>query len=148
MVMGVTQFQRLFREAASIDLDKDDIKRLDDFVTARLHDLLLMAQRLAKANGRPVIDWIDVPLTKGLQVDIHNFQRLEEAVEVEAVLERLATLPQLDLDFSEDLEARLPELAGGITYSLARVFRAVDPTIKNPSTHDWRRIEEIYGILL
>ncbi|HEC09479.1 MAG TPA: DUF1931 family protein, partial [Acidimicrobiales bacterium] len=63
MVMGVTQFQRLFREAASIDLDKDDIKRLDDFVTARLHDLLLMAQRLAKANGRPVIDWIDVPLT-------------------------------------------------------------------------------------
>ncbi len=148
MVMGVTQFQRLFREAAGIDIDKDDIKRLDGFITARLHDLLLMAQRLAKANGRPVIDWIDVPLTKGLQADIHNFGRLEEAVEVETVLERLATLPQMDLDLTEELEAHLPELAGGITFSLARVFKVVDPTIRNPSSHDWRRVEEIYDILL
>jgi len=98
MVMGVKQFEKLFREAASLDIDKSDIKRLDDFVNERLHDLLLLAQSKAKANGRPVIDWI--------------------------------------------------EITGGITVSLAKVFKTVDPHLKNPGTEEWEKIEQIYKILL
>jgi len=148
MVMGVKQFEKLFREAASLDIDKSDIKRLDDFVNERLHDLLLLAQSKAKANGRPVIDWIDVPVTKGLQENIHEFRKMDEELSVSEILDSLSKLPPMDLPYSEKLEAKIPEITGGITVSLAKVFKAVDPHLKNPATEEWEKIEKIYKILL
>ncbi|RMF18105.1 MAG: DUF1931 family protein [Alphaproteobacteria bacterium] len=31
---------------------------------------------------------------------------------------------------------------------LARIFRTLDPEMKNPRSEHWEKIEEIYGILL
>ena len=148
MVMGISQFERLFREAASLDVDKSDLKRLDDFVNQKLYDLLLMAQATAKANARDVIEYRDVPVTKGLQESMHQFRALNEEIPVADILASLARLPMMDLSYHEGLEARLPELAGGITMSLAKVFRVVDPKLKNPDTAAWEKVEEIYSILL
>lgn len=148
MVMGVAQFEKLFREAASLDIDKGDIKRLDDFVNERLHDLLLLSQSKAKANGRAAIDWIDVPVTKGLQESIHEFKKMDEALSVSDILEHLSKLPPMDLPYSEELEQKIPDLAGGITVSLAKVFKAVEPKLKNPATAEWEKVEQIYKILL
>jgi hypothetical protein len=148
MVMGVKQFEKLFREAASLDIDKSDIKRLDDFVNERLHDLLLLAQSKAKANGRPVIDWIDVPVTKGLQENIHEFRKMDEELSVSEILDSLSKLPPMDLSYSDELEKKIPEITGGITVSLAKVFKTVDPHLKNPGTEEWEKVEQIYQILL
>ncbi len=137
MVMGVAQFEKLFRHAASLDIDKSDIKRLEDFINNELHSLLLMAQRLAKMNGRDVITEADVPLTKGLQESIHEFRQLNEEVPVAGILEKLAKLPPLDLAIGKDVEEMLPELVGGMVISLAKVFRVIDPTMKNPQTEHW-----------
>ncbi|GIX48406.1 MAG: hypothetical protein KatS3mg131_2617 [Candidatus Tectimicrobiota bacterium] len=65
MVMGVAQLERLFRLTASLDVDEDDLKRLTDFVKHKLHDLLLMGEVAARANGRDVIQVYDLPITKG-----------------------------------------------------------------------------------
>ncbi len=148
MVMAVSQFERLFREAASLDIDKNDIKRTTDFINRRLYDLLLLAQATARANGRDIIEAHDLPLTKGLQASLHAFKALNEKLALAPILEQLARLPTLDLDYSEELEQRLPELAGAITVSLARVFRAVYPKLKNPGSAEWQTIDEIYEVLL
>ena len=148
MVMGIKQFERLFRAAASLDIDKSDKKRLDDFVNARLHDLLLLAQNKARANGRPVIDFIDVPITKGLQENIQEFRKMDEELSIAEILGSLAKLPPMDLPYSKDLEGRIPEITGGITVSLAKIFKVLEPQLKNPGTEEWEKVEQIYQILL
>ena len=41
---GIAKFERLFRKAAQLDVDKEDIVRCEDFINRKLIDLLLMAQ--------------------------------------------------------------------------------------------------------
>jgi hypothetical protein len=64
-VMGFTKFERFFRAAGGVDIDRDDIKRYLDFVNDALYDLLLIGQATAKANVRDVILPWDLPVTKG-----------------------------------------------------------------------------------
>ena len=66
-VMAISKFERFFRLAASLDVDKSDIKRYADFVNQKIYDLLLMGVATAKANDRDVIQPWDLPMTKGLQ---------------------------------------------------------------------------------
>ena len=66
-VMAISKFERFFRLAASLDVDKSDIKRYADFVNQKIYDLLLMGAATAKANDRDVIQPWDLPMTKGLQ---------------------------------------------------------------------------------
>ena len=40
--IAISKFERFFREAAGLDVDKDDVKRHSDFVYQKLYDLLLM----------------------------------------------------------------------------------------------------------
>jgi Domain of unknown function (DUF1931) len=42
--MGVSEFERFFREAASLDIDKDDLRRYNDFVNRKVYDLLVIGQ--------------------------------------------------------------------------------------------------------
>lgn len=148
MVMAVAQFEHLFREAASLDIDKSDIKRLEDFVNQRIHDLLLLGQATAKANGRDIIEVYDLPITKGLQENIRLFKSYDEELNLATILEQLSRLPTLSLDYSDEVRNKLPELAGGITVSLAKVFKAIKPGLKNPATTEWELVERVYEILL
>jgi hypothetical protein len=147
-VMGVARFERFFRAAAGLDVDKDDLKRYNDFIDRKLYDLLLMAQATAKANRRDIIETFDLPITKGLQESIHKFRALNEAVELAPILEQLATYPPLDATPSEEAEARLPEIVGGLSLALARTFKIIDPDRKNPQTAQWDRAQQIFDLLL
>jgi hypothetical protein len=55
-IVGTTKLELLFRRAAGLDLDKDDLKRLSDFVNQKVYDLLLIGQAVAKANNRDMIE--------------------------------------------------------------------------------------------
>jgi uncharacterized protein DUF1931 len=72
--MSIAKFERFFRVAAGLDVDKSDLKRYSDFVNQKIYDLLLRGQATAKANGRDIIEPFDVPITKGLQERIHDFK--------------------------------------------------------------------------
>ena len=87
-VMGFTKFERFFRAAGGVSVDRDDIKRYLDFVNDAIYDLLLIGQATAKANARDIIEPWDLPVTKGLQESTHAFRRVEEEIELGAVLER------------------------------------------------------------
>ena len=133
--------------AAGLDVDKSDLKRYSDFVNAKIYDLLLRGQAAAKANGRVIIEPFDPPITKGLQERIHEFRNIDEQIELKPILDHLAARPPLDLAYSEETEARLPEIAGGISVALARTFKILDPELKNPQSEHWERSQRIFDLL-
>jgi histone H3/H4 len=148
VVTGVTPFERFFREAADLDVDKNDVKRFEDFVREQIADLLTIAEARAKSNDRDVIDSRDLPITKGLQESIHRWRRLQVGAEVRPMLEQIATRPPLDLEVAVDVDEMLPDLAGGVGLALGQTFRIIDPTSRNPATVHWERAFQIFDLLL
>ena len=148
MVMGIKQLQRLFREAGGLDIDKSDVKRLSGFIGERLRDLLLLGQVSASINGRDIIEYQDIPITAGLQQAIRDFKEFDEELLLTPILEQQTSLPPLKLGISDMVEKKMPELVGAITISLARVFKVINPELKNPGAREWEQVEEVYRILL
>ena len=147
-VMSVAKFERFFRIAAGLDVDKQDLKRYSDFINQKVYDLLLRAEAAAKANGRVIIEPFDLPITKGLQESIHQFKKIDEQLEMQPILDQLTAQPPLDLAYGEDLESRLPEVAGGLSVALARTFKIIDGDLKNPQTEHWQRCFRIFDLLM
>jgi hypothetical protein len=147
-LMGVARFERFFRAAAGLDVDKDDLKRFGDFVNQKIYDLLIIGQAAAQANLRGAIEPFDLPITKGLQESMHKFRRMDEDIELQPILDSLAALPQLDLLIGFETQHQLPLIAGGISLALAQTFTIIDPNVKNPQTRQWERAFRIFNLLL
>ncbi len=147
-VQGTHQIERFFRVAAGLDLDKEDIRRYYDFLDEKVSDLLLMAQHTAKANERVRVEPRDLPITKGLQQNIHEFRKLDIDIGVETVLNQSLPEPQMNLPYSEETEARLPDIAGGLTLAIARTFKIMDPDLKHPATREWEKAFRTFNQLL
>ncbi|HVV11430.1 DUF1931 family protein [Amycolatopsis sp.] len=147
-VMGATRFERFFRMAASLDVDKSDLKRYDEFLDRKIYDLFVVAKATAKANGRDVIEPRDLPITKGLQERMHEFLKLDEDLEVVPLLEQLLARPPLGIAIAEDTEARLPAVAGGLSVALAQAFKIIGPRVKNPGSAEWDQVFQVFELLL
>ena len=147
-VMGFMKFERLFRAAAEVRVDRDDIKSYLDFVDGAVYDLLVVGKAAAKANARDVIEPSDLPVTKGLQESVHEFQRLDEEIELRPLLETLAARPPLDITLSEATEIRLPLLYGGITVALAKTFKILDAELKTVHKREWERSFTLFRLLI
>jgi hypothetical protein len=147
-VMAVPRFERLFRRAAGIDVDKMDLRRYSDFINRKLYDLLVVGEEAARLNGRDSIEPVHLPIANGLQKCIEEFRTLDEEVELDPILDQLAARPPLDLPYDEELEALLPVIVGGLSVALAHSFKIIDPTLKNPSTEHWQRSFQVFDLLL
>ena len=148
-VIYITRLEHFFRLAAELEVGKDDLKRHADFVHRKTHDLLLRAEATARANGRDVIEAIDLPITKGLQECIYACRKIDaQELPLEPVLEALAQLPQLDLGYGETLLPALPGVVGGLTYALARSFKIIDPKLKHPHGEHWRAAFQLFDLLV
>ena len=84
---------------------------------------MVIGQAAAKANVRDVIEPWDLPITKGLQESMHQFEKLEEEIELQPILESLTARPPLDVTLDEETQARLPLIFGGISVALAKTFK-------------------------
>jgi hypothetical protein len=147
-VMGFIKFERFFRAAGTVQVDRDDVKRYLDFVNDAIYDVLLIGQATAKANARDIIEPRDLPVTAGLQECMHQFRRIDEDIELQPILECLAARPPLAAALSEEIQARLPELFGGISVALARVFKIFDAELKAVHTQEWERAFTVLRVLL
>lgn len=147
-VAGVPEFERFFREAASLRVDKDDLKRYVGFLDRKVSDLLLRGTANAKANGRDVMEAWDLPVTKGLQESIHDYDQIDAELGLRRFIEPLVKRPPLDATLSEEAEADLPHVAGGLSVALARALVVIDPGPRNPSTENWDRAFRIFDLLL
>jgi hypothetical protein len=145
---SVAKFERFFRAAASLDVDKDDLRRYNDFVGRKIHDMLVRAEANAQANARDVVEPQDLPIGKGLQECMIQYERLTEEIELQPILERLAQAPQLDRAPSDQTEAELPRVAGGLSYALAQAFKVIDPDLKNPHGAEWERAIRVFDLIV
>jgi hypothetical protein len=146
--MGATKFRRFFRAAAGLHVDDNDLKRYSDFVNDKLADLLLVGRAAAKASGRDVILAHDLPITKGLQQCIHEFERLEEEPELEPLLADIAAIPPMRGELSDEVMAKVPVIVGGLSLAMARTFRIVAPKRTNPGSAEWQDVFAIFDLLL
>lgn len=89
----------------------------------------------------------DLPITKGLRDCIHTFDRMNEEIPLQPILDQLTYLPRLDRASSPDTEAELPGIAGGIDVALARSFRIPDPELENPQSVHWARAFGLFDLL-
>jgi hypothetical protein len=147
-VMNIPKFERFFRAAASIDIDKEDLRRYDEFVNHKIYDLLLRGQGNAKANDRDIIEPHDLPVTKGLQECIHAFRGLNADIDLQSILDQLTKLPVLDMEYSDETRAKLPEIAGGLSVALARSFKIMEPQLKNPMSQHWDKAFQLFDLIL
>jgi hypothetical protein len=147
-VMSIPKFERLFRIAAELDVDKSDLKRYTDFVNEVIRGLLIRAVANAEANARDIIQPSDLPITKGLEQCIQEFRKVDAELKLEPILDELTILPPLDIAYSPETELRLPYVAGGLSVALARTFKIIDPKIKEPASDQWERCFKIFSLLL
>jgi hypothetical protein len=147
-VMSINKFERFFRVAAGLDVDKNDLKRYSDFVNQKIYDLLIRGKAAATANGRDIIRPSDLPITKGLQESIIDFRKMAEEIDLKSILEYIAALPPLNVTYGYDTEDELPNVVGGLSVALARSFKLIDPDLKNPQTQHWERAFNIFNLLL
>jgi hypothetical protein len=147
-VQGTHQIERFFRAAAGVDVDKEDIKRYYDFVDRKMADLLLMGQTTARSNDRITVEPRDIPITKGLQESIHAFEKLDLDIGLERILNEAVPEPPSELPYSDETEARLPVIAGGLSLGLARTFKIIDPEAKHAPTEMWEQAFQIFNQLL
>jgi hypothetical protein len=147
-VVGFTKFERLFRVAGSVDVDRDDVRRYLDFVNDAVYDMLIMAQATAKANVRDVIDPWDLPLTKGVQESMHAFERIDEDMRISPILEAVTSVCARDVSLCVDTQVLLPLIFGGISVALASMFRLIDPELKLVHTEEWDRAFRLFRVLV
>ena len=80
---------------AAVTVDRDDVHRYLDFVNDAIYDLMVIGQATAKANVRDGIEPWHLPITKGPQESMHQFEKLEEEIGLQPILESLAARPPL-----------------------------------------------------
>ena len=145
---SIARFERFFRAAAGLNVDKSDLKRYTDFVNQKTYDLLLIGQAHAKANARSLIEPFDLPITKGLQECIHRFREMDETIELQPILDHITRLPPLDLEYSDDTRNELAQIVGGLSVALAQSFLVIDPRVKHPNAGHWERAFQLFILLL
>jgi hypothetical protein len=50
--------------------------------------------------------------------------------------------------YSDETEAQLPDVAGGLSVALAHVFRIIDPRVKHPFGEEWERATRVFNELM
>ncbi|MGH3803155.1 MAG: DUF1931 family protein [Pseudonocardiaceae bacterium] len=149
-LMTFDQFEDIFRVVASIGVVRDDFDLFDDVVTGKLYDLLVVAQSDAAAQHRDVIEFTDLPITRGLQENIGLFRELGPYLRVDPILERLTGYPPLDGVLATETRSGLPDITGGLSVALARTFRIVYPelrTLRARTTH-WSLVSTLVDLYL
>ena len=145
---GIPELERFFRSVGGVDVDKDDLKRYRTFVDEKVDDIAIAGRNSARWNDRDVIAPQDLPITKGLQEQMRDFDHVEVADEIRELLRGAVRRPPADVTFSEEAEDELIEVFGGISVALARSFKIVDPRVRNPSTEHWDRAFTLFRLLL
>jgi hypothetical protein len=144
---GIPVFERFFRSVGSIKIDKNDVRRFREFIDEEIDGIAIAARDAAKWNARDVIAPQDLPITKGVQERMREFDKLDEADEIREVLRLEIRRPPADVTFSEETEQLLPELFGGLGIALARSFRIIDPKLTNPATEHWERAFDLFRLV-
>ena len=146
--VGISKFEKFFRTVGGLDVDKSDIKRLYDFTNNAIYRLLETGVENARINYRDVLWLSDLPITQGLRSSIEEFESYNQELDLEGILEHIASLPPLRYEIGADIQEELPKIAGGIITAMIKCMKTINPKKRNPATEDWEKVENIFSTLL
>ena len=86
---GIPLFERFFRSVAGIKVDKNDVRRLREFVDEQIDGIAIAGRDAAKWNGRDVSVPRSLPITKGVQERMREFDKLDEAQDIRNLLSQV-----------------------------------------------------------
>ncbi len=147
-VTGSHKIEALYKKAAGLRIDKNKVKKISDVVDQKLYDLLVVAEGNARYNGRDIIWMCDVPLTKAMKESMQKFKELEEALELQPILDHLAKLPPLKYSLEEELEKKLPDLVGTLIYVMANITKEFSPKDRTISAEEMEKAERILDLMI
>jgi len=135
----------IIKAAALIDTASKIAKT--EVIDRKFHDLLLIGEANAKYNGRDVIWYSDLPLTKAFRESMQKFEKLESELELSDVLDHIKTLPPLyTLEFA--LEEKLTTIVGTLIYILANITKEFSTDDNVVAEDELKRAEEILDLTI
>jgi len=151
-VVGLPRLQTLYRRFVGLDLDKGRASEVLEVAEKKLADLFEVAVERARAEGRDVVEWRDLPLTKGLRATMERYERERERLQdprldLGPIMEFLAR-PLSGLEVSEEVREKLPTLVATVLLLVGYVIKEVDPGARKPSKRDIERAARILDLTL
>ncbi len=146
-VAGAHKIEALFKKAVDLQISKEKVKEISDIVDQKFHDLLLVGEANAKYNGRDVIWFSDLPLTKAFRESMRHFEALEEALALDDVLEHIKTLPPLYV-LETELEQKADKIVGTLIYILAKITKTFSKNDRTVSAEDLKSAEQILNLTI
>lgn len=146
-VVGAHKIEELFKKAASLQIHKNKVKEISDIVDRKFHDLLLIGEANAKYNGRDVIWFSDLPLTKAFRESMQKFKALDEELALDDVLDHIKTLPPL-YTLEVELENRVTEIVGTLVYIMAQIAKEFSTDDNVVSEKELKRVEDILNLTI
>ena len=88
----------------------------------------------------------------GLDVEKTDLKRygeqLVEDIAMAPILAHLTALPRLSLIYSDETEAKLSSIAGGLSVAPAHTLKTIDPKLRNPQTEHWQGSFRIFDLIV
>ncbi|WP_461828693.1 DUF1931 family protein [Aquifex sp.] len=130
---GFDKLDHYFRTELGIDLTDETIQMLLDGVRATFGKLFHGAEQRARWNGRDFITLADLNITKALEEHIKSFQKIEQDMGADELLEYIAFIPPVEMEVGEDLKTEYRNIFGGLLLMYAQVIKLATGE-KKPST--------------
>jgi hypothetical protein len=146
-VVGAHKIEALYKNAAGLRLSKEKVKEISDVIDQKLHDMLLIGEANAKYNGRDVIWYSDLPLTKAFRESMQKFVQLEEELALQDVLDHMKSLPPM-FALEVELENKLTEIVGTLVYILAKITKELSPNDSVVSADEMKAAERILNLMI
>jgi hypothetical protein len=146
-VVGAHKIEALYKSAAGLRLSKEKVKEISDVIDQKLHDMLLIGEANAKYNGRDVIWYSDLPLTKAFRESMQKFVQLEEELALQDVLDHMKSLPPM-FTLEVELENKLTEIVGTLVYILAKITKELSPNDSVVSADEMKAAERILNLMI
>ncbi len=146
-IVGTHKIEELYKKAAGLRIPKNRIKELSDIIDNKLHDLLLVGEANAKYNGRDVIWYSDLPLTKAFRESMRKFEVLEEELNLQDVLDHMKTLPPM-FSLEIELEKKLTDIVGTLVYIMANITKEFSKEDNVVSFEDHNRAKTILDLMI
>jgi len=146
-VLGAHKIESLFKEVSGLKLHKNKVKEVSDIVDKKFHDLLLIGESNAKYNGRDVIWYSDLPLTKAFRESMNKFENIDSKLQLDEILQHIKTLPPL-YTLEIELEKKLTIIVGTILYIMAKIAKDFSTDDKVISEDDLDKTVDILNLTI
>ena len=151
-IVGYSRLEGLYRTFLGLDLDKGKAEMIIDFSAKKLEDLFRVGMERAYARGGDVVEYYDLPITRGLAETIEWYRRERERLrdprlELGPIVDYLLARVR-GLVIGESVRENLQDLTADLLLLLGLVVKHVDPGVRKPGKEALERAARILDLTL